>query len=258
MENQDELNYIMPFRCMEYDVEDYAKQIRRIKKRHERDGDLKDSAEFLSGIKKEDKLNPVVTVIFYHGEGTWNTCKSLHDMLNFKKENVIMRRYTPNYESLIISLQEMDENKYETGLRELIGVMKRSSDKQRMQEYLEENQQRFQKLDDDTYDVISVMTNHKKLEYFKEQNRTKEGGVNMCKAFQEMEDEARERGYQDGIQRGIQDGMQQGMQQGTLLGEEKIIKLIKKLIEAGRNAEILAVTESPEVRKRLYQEFALV
>ena len=111
-----------------------------------------------------------------------------------------MRRYTPNYEPLIISLQEMDENKYETGLRELIGVMKRSSDKQRMQEYLEENQQRFQKLDDDTYDVISVMTNHKKLEYFKEQNRTKEGGVNMCKAFQEMEDEARERGYQDGIQ----------------------------------------------------------
>lgn len=50
VENQAELHYAMPVRCMEYDAMEYTSQLRRIRERHRRNKDLKGSAQFLSGI----------------------------------------------------------------------------------------------------------------------------------------------------------------------------------------------------------------
>lgn len=54
-------------------------------------------AEFLSGIKKNDKLYPVTTIVFYHGNEQYDGCTNLHDMLDFKEKNEIFRQYTSNY-----------------------------------------------------------------------------------------------------------------------------------------------------------------
>lgn len=53
-ENQDEIHYGMPVRVMLYDAVSYAEQIRVLQKVHREEKNLKTSAEFLSGLKKEE------------------------------------------------------------------------------------------------------------------------------------------------------------------------------------------------------------
>lgn len=57
IENQMKIHYAMPLRVMEYDCFAYKKQYRQTVGLHKRQKDLKEkSAEFLSQMKKEDRL----------------------------------------------------------------------------------------------------------------------------------------------------------------------------------------------------------
>lgn len=250
VENQDELNPVMPVRCMEYDVEEYKKQIRRLARGHKQKKDLKTSAEYLSGIKETDKLEPVVTIIFYHGTGGWDTCQELHDMLNFNRENEIMRKYTPNYKINVISVEELDEMKFQTGLRELIGMMKCRQDKEKMGAYYRENRERFEHMDDDTYDTISTMVNHSSLLECKEEYRTEKGEVNMWKAFEEMLEDKRQEGRREGHREGHREGRRERDQSWSAL--------IKKLIADGRSADLQEMAEDEKLRDKLFAEYGIV
>lgn len=126
VENQDELHYAMPFRCMEYDVADYRRQLDQIKARHKKAGDLKSGAEYLSGMREQDKLAPVTTVVFYHGSGFWNACRDLHGMIDFEGENEFLKRFTANYRMNLVTAADLKEEAFQTGLREMIGLLKRS------------------------------------------------------------------------------------------------------------------------------------
>ena len=37
----------------------------------------------LSPLKKEDRLNPVITLVLYIGEKPWDASESLHELLDF-------------------------------------------------------------------------------------------------------------------------------------------------------------------------------
>ncbi|HJC56350.1 MAG TPA: Rpn family recombination-promoting nuclease/putative transposase, partial [Candidatus Eisenbergiella intestinipullorum] len=147
VENQNELHYAMPARCMEYDALEYAGQLRKRRTRHRREKDLKGSAQFLSGLTPEEKLDPVVTLVFYHGKKSWEASCDLHGMLNFEGANEMFRKYTANYRMNLYTLEDLREEYFTTGFR----------------------------------DVIGVMINHKKMDEYKEKNRTEGGKVNMCK-----------------------------------------------------------------------------
>ena len=59
------MNYTMPLRCMEYDVIEYKRQLKELgRNRIEK----LTGSEFLSGMAKDEKLNPVTTIVFYHGK----------------------------------------------------------------------------------------------------------------------------------------------------------------------------------------------
>ena len=66
-ENQMEIHYAMPFRTLLYDSLLYDEQLDRIIRIHKKDRDLSGAAEFLSGIKEEDKFMAVVTFVCYYG-----------------------------------------------------------------------------------------------------------------------------------------------------------------------------------------------
>ena len=76
----------------------------------------------------------------------------------------MFRKYTANYRINLVTLADLQEERFETGLREVIGMMKRGRDKDAMREYCRKNEERFRRLDEETYDVISVMIHHRKLE----------------------------------------------------------------------------------------------
>ena len=233
VENQDELHYAMPFRCMEYDVADYARQLKGIRDRHKEKNDLKSGAEYLSGMKEEDKLNPVITIVFYHGKGKWDTCRELHDMLNFEGENESFKAYTANYRMNLVTLPDMEETCFKTGLRELVGMMKRSEDKEKMKEYCRENEERFRYMDEETFETVSVMTGCEKLLGYKRENPERRGTVDMCRALDEMMEESR------------------------MEGENAFAVLVGKLLADGRMSEVELIVTDESRRRELFLEYGL-
>ncbi len=86
-EGQREIHFAMPVRSMLYDAVDYTSQVEQITKAHMKQKDLKKRPEYLSGLKKEDRLLPVITIVFYYGEDQeWDGPLSLHDMLEIPEE----------------------------------------------------------------------------------------------------------------------------------------------------------------------------
>lgn len=72
IENQSDVNYAMPLRVMLWDALSYQEQIRNLERRHKVNGELTSGAELLSGIKKEDRLKPVCTIVVYYDEKEWD------------------------------------------------------------------------------------------------------------------------------------------------------------------------------------------
>ena len=83
VEAQNDVNYIMPWRIMEYDCMEYGKQIRRIQNANREAGEYASAGEFLCGFRREDRLVPVYTLCLYHGTGQWNGPRCLRDMADF-------------------------------------------------------------------------------------------------------------------------------------------------------------------------------
>ena len=253
VENQSELHYAMPARCMEYDALEYAGQLRKRRIRHKREKDLKGSAQFLSGLTPEEKLDPVVTLVFYHGKKKWEASRDLHGMLNFEGENEMFRKYTANYRMNLYTLEDLKEEHFTTGLRDVIAMMKRSEDKEAMKAYCRENENRFQEMEEETYDVISIMINHKKMDEYKEKNRTEGGKVNMCRAFDEMMADSR----RDGIRIGEKRGERRGEKRGEKNGERKFAALAGRLMKDSRTADLERAVNSEAFRRKLYREYGM-
>lgn len=199
VENQNQIHHAMPLRCMEYDVMEYGKQFREIVEENRKQKKFKDAGSYLSGFRVEDKLHPVITFVFYHGNGTYNSCVTLYDMLELNKDSSAYLPYIPDYKMNLISLDSLNERKFQTGLRELFGIMKHSSNKNKLKKYIEENSERMSRLDETTFDTITVMINHKDLQKYKKNYQSEKGEVNMCQAITEMIEEGREEGIERGI-----------------------------------------------------------
>ena len=224
VENQNSVHYAMPVRCMEYDALEYKRQLKELREHNERTrkGGVMNGAEFLSGMKKEDRLHPVVTIVFYHGEEEYDGCRNLHDMLNFGKENEIFKRYITNYHINLVTLEALREENFRTDVRDLIGFMKRRRSKEELEEYCRENEERIRQMDEDTFDAVSVMINRPR--FIKKKAVYREGGkVNMCKAMDDWEKELLQEGMEKGIERGIKvmilDNLEEGVSKEKILGK---------------------------------------
>ena len=62
IESQKYVHYGMPVRTMLYDALGYTKQCKEIENQHRGDKDLSGSGEFLSRMKKEDRIKMVLTL----------------------------------------------------------------------------------------------------------------------------------------------------------------------------------------------------
>ncbi len=120
VEGQDKVHPAMPLRCLEYDVRQYIRQFRdlTVKNREEdrrarQEGNKERQlapAEYLLGMRLQDKLNSVMTIVFYHGELPYSGCHSLYDMLDLDKENKKFVNYIADYKMDLVTVQELDGN----------------------------------------------------------------------------------------------------------------------------------------------------
>ena len=81
IELQNHIHYAMPLRHMIYDGMSYLKEYKEIVQQNKKEKRQASGDEFLSGMRKEDRLHPVISLTIYYGENPWDGPLSLKDML---------------------------------------------------------------------------------------------------------------------------------------------------------------------------------
>ena len=203
IENQSNIHYALPIRKMAYDAATYQKQWKEIRKEHQTTKDVQGD-EFLSGFSKNDKIKPVITLAVYYGKKQWDGALSLHDIIDWREIPENVRQAVPDYPVYVLDLSHFNgEEEFQTDVKLVCSFLRSSSDVGELKAVVEKYQEEFTNLPEETYDVISALSNTKELSVIKEVCRTEKGEVNMCKAIDDMINEGR----QDGLKRGRQDGI---------------------------------------------------
>ena len=100
----------MPVKNGQYDMMNYAAQVEKKAVENRVDKNLKPGAEYLSGLRKGDKLIPVITAVIYTGSKPWDGPLSLHDMLDFADET--QKAFVPDYKLNVISAADLDDSEF--------------------------------------------------------------------------------------------------------------------------------------------------
>ena len=223
IENQSRVHYAMPIRNMLYDVLQYEKQVRELAAKHRQNRDAENADEYLSGLTKDDRLIPVITLVINFGDKKWDGPLTFHEMLTEQPEEVLA--LLPDYKVFLIdpmAMESEDFDKLHSSLREVLHCIKVQKDKQEMRELLQTDD-RFARLDRDAAMVIRTMTNTK----FKIDDHSEV--VNMCEAIQGLIDDSIRSEKKETALRMVELGFStQQIAQVLKLSEDDVLKLIQK------------------------------
>lgn len=105
VENQTEVDYLMPLRVMSYDVGEYEQQAARSRKIIRRKKGI-GSAEFLSGFTKDSRLKPCMTLVLFYGEH-WDGSQNFHGILDFKDIPEKLRDMVNDYQIHLLEIRKL-------------------------------------------------------------------------------------------------------------------------------------------------------
>ena len=237
VENQEEVHYAMPLRTMIYDSLGYLKEYREITRSRKRDGTLETKAEFLSKMKKEDRLHPVISLTIYYGENVWDGPHCLKDMV--VEMPPVIEKVFSDYKMNLLEVR--DSGKYvfnNKGIEVIFDITRKT-----FAGDIDEIRQKYEHemLSPEMISVIGKMTGSKEI---MEMGRNKEVD-SMCTALEKLKQQGIEQGIEQGMKQGIEQGMKEGIEQGKLT-------IIKNLLTNGLSIEevkrIAEVTEE-EIRQ---------
>jgi hypothetical protein len=189
IENQQKIHYGMPLRCRLYDDLDYLKECRTLRGIHKDIKDFANADEFLSGLRKDDRLHCSLRIVIYYGEEPWDGPVSLSDMFHIPEE------FKPFFQDYTIPLIVVNDEK------NIKVPYKNESVKNMMtqmyliyQEAWEEIQKQNVYLDRDTAQVLAAVTGNKGIrKVLAGDEMKKNGGAHMCKAMEHLEEQIRQR-----------------------------------------------------------------
>jgi hypothetical protein len=119
IEGQEHVHYAMPMRVMGYDYGCYKKQYDSNAANYRKEKGLTKD-EFLSKMKKTDKLMPVITVVVYYGETPWDGAISLQDMLNIPKE---MKPFVNDYKMTLVEARNNELTLHNMNNKDLFNLL---------------------------------------------------------------------------------------------------------------------------------------
>ena len=195
IENASSVHYAQPVRNGLYDFMGYADQVERKSRENRRKGNLSSGSEFLSGLKKEDKIAGIITLTVYFGDRPWDGPRSLHEMLSIDDKEIL--KLITDYRINLIDPHEINNSeKFMSDFRYIIEFMKASGDKEKMNSLLNEKRSVYSNMERDAMVVIRECANiNIKIE-------EKEEKQDMCKAIDDMMKDARMSGEALGEARG--------------------------------------------------------
>ena len=205
IENQTKVDLSMPARCMLYDSLRNIGNIRRISERNhiqEKEGEGSQeknpfSLDFLSGLRREDRIPPVVTLVVYWGNGNWDGPRSLHEMVDFPNETV--RRMCADFKLNLIEpavMEEEDFQKLRSELGQVLHYVKVQDDDKELERLLNEDAG-FSSLGEEACMVINAVTGSDFPMVKKQEEK------NMCKGLDKIKEKAFNAGKAEGKAEGI-------------------------------------------------------
>ena len=205
-ENQENIHYAMTVRNMLYDSLSYVEQIRQSWKCLEAAEKQKVAeAEFLSRFRKEDRLVPVITLVFYYHPDVWDGSQDLYGILRWSEDedkNEILKKYISNYRINLIDAGNVKElERFHTDLQEIFGMLQCRQDKEKLLHYVKSKEQYFRHVDEETYQVLREFLHSETILKQAFEKEKREEQVDMCKALEDL--------YQDGIEQGAVEAYQE-------------------------------------------------
>lgn len=224
VELQDKVHYGMPVRNMIMDGLSYTEQMREIWSGipEEEKKELIGSDDYFSQFGKEDKLYPVITLVFYWGDD-WDGNMDLYDMFDLEdvKNDVnimdTLKKYVPNYRiNLVHPARTEDLSVFKTDLQKMFGVLQLRDKTENLLRYMNDNRDYFSCMDYDSYNAFEVLLGTKRL--LKNNKKKTREGNDMCKALEDWYNDGRNKGMEQGRSEGIKQGRSEGIKQGRSEG----------------------------------------
>lgn len=196
VENQTFVDYHMVLRSMLMESLGYQRQWKQKRVRHEVAKDLEvGTDEFFSGMTRDEKFMPIITLVVYCGrDHSWDGARCLHELLEVDDN---LKEFVTNYRLNLYDCHEHDTfDEFHTGLRQLFEVVRYGNDKEKLKQIMEENREKYSRLDSDTKEILEVVGRVKIKEEYKGM-RNEEETYDLCKAFLDMKLEGVEEGSRE-------------------------------------------------------------
>ena len=99
----------MPVRALLYDGLGYLKECNEFRNIHKAEHDFDSDTGFLSGMNKSDRIHPIITLIFYYGESSWDGPVTLSGMMTDIPEE--LRPFFSDYKINLVQI--LDSGHYQ-------------------------------------------------------------------------------------------------------------------------------------------------
>ena len=246
VENQSQINNIMPIRDLGYIFNNYNEQIKEIIKKNEQEG----KQFYARELGDDDRLQPVITFVLYYGREEWKRPLSILDMLDLdEEEKQELEPFLLNHKIHLISLSSLDENEVEKYKSDFWHVIKFLTlhGYGKTRKYLEEETgKRAVKHPEEVRDVLYALSGDKR---FLEADLTPKGKEEpQMGQISDVLDQIEAIMFEKGVEKGIEQ-------------ERKHLKCVNQLhaalIKDNRTAELFQATQDPEMQEMLMKEYGI-
>ena len=233
IENQSGVSNIMPVRDMGYLYTNYNEQVKRIRREDEEQG----IHHITEGIRKEQKLIPVVSLILYYGQEPWDGPEKLSDMLAIPeawKEK--LGSLIEDHSVRIVHLAAQDKKTrgmYRSDFRHIVDYLACAVDREESQRYIYDENRKICH-PEEYLDMMAAFSNDTRFAKIKENvlKRRKKGEerMTMYSIAEELENIGRQKGKKEGKKEGKREGRKEGKKEViyNMLSDEQPPELISK------------------------------
>lgn len=203
-ESQRHIHYAMPMRVMGYDYSTYKKQYDSKAQKYKATGGL-NGDEYLSGMRKTDKLMPVITIVVYYGDQPWDGATTLHGMLDIPEE---VGKYVNDYKMLLVEARKNNLLLHNVNNKDLFNLLEIILDKSVPKKEIKQRALQYgetHKPDKSVVMTVAGATNSK-IDY----HSYEKGEVSVSTFIDEIAKEGEKRGERRGEKRGKRRGVKRG------------------------------------------------
>ena len=185
LENQSHIHYAMPLRVMLYDALGYHEECAQRKRENKRYSSHVNRDEFLSGMRKEDRIHPVFTLVVYYGEKAWDGPRRLKDMMVEMPE--WMEKSFNDYPMNLLEIRSSEHTFQNEDVSRLVYMIQHIYRKQ-IEEMKKECADVY--VARDVIKLAGAITENEEIIRYAEEHPDKEV-LNMCEATKQWEEKIR-------------------------------------------------------------------